>query len=92
MIATLPIGAARLDLPMAVGDALERKTMAHVRAQQPRIHEPRDARENLPRAFRLDLLPRRHAHELVVDRDVAVEQRLAAIAGVASRESSRAGR
>ena len=35
---------------MAFRHALERKNMAHLRMQQPRIYEPRDACEDLSRA------------------------------------------
>src|SRR5689334_10485264 len=55
--------------------------MRHVRPQEPRLDEPRDAGEELAGALRLDLVRRWNSHEFVVHGDVAIEQELAAIGG-----------
>src|SRR5581483_1013602 len=66
-----------------------REAMRHVRAQEIAFDEPRDARENFTGPLRLNLVGCWNSHEFVVNRDVSIEQELAAVGGARARAEDR---
>ena len=58
--------------------------MTHPRFEEPRLHELRDACQNLSGALGVDLVGCWNAHELVVDGYVLVQKAAAVLAGAGS--------
>src|SRR5688572_21686200 len=71
-----------LELRVCFTHTLECKAAADVRSQQACVDESGNSGEDATRALRIELLRSRYAHELIVHRDVSVQQALAAIAGI----------